>query len=81
MKKSPTHQLLNQIVPPLAVWAIGKLVQTPKVREAVHDIDHTAIRSMKRVRKNAASNKAWLAAGVSAIAVGVVLMAKATREK
>ncbi|HEY6843757.1 MAG TPA: hypothetical protein VI391_06275 [Thermoanaerobaculia bacterium] len=81
MKKSPTHQLLNQIIPPLAAWAIGKLVQAPKVRETVQDIDRNAMRSMKRVKKNAASNKAWLAAGVGAIGIGVVLMAKATRGK
>jgi len=80
MKKSQTHQLLNQIIPPLAAWAIGKLVQAPKVRETVHDIDRNAIRSMKRVKRNAASNKAWLAAGVGAIGIGVALVAKATRK-
>jgi hypothetical protein len=81
MKKSPTHLLLSQILPPLATWAIGALVQTPEVKGAVHDIDRSAMRSMKRVRKNAASNKAWLAAGAGAIAIGLVLMAKATRGK
>lgn len=81
MKKSPTHQLLNQVIPPLAAWAIGKLVQTPKARAAVHDVDRGAIRSMKRMRKNAASNKAWVAAGAGAIAIGIALMAKATRGK
>jgi hypothetical protein len=81
MKQSPTHQLLNQIIPPLAAWAIGALVQAPKVKETVDDIDRTAMRSMKRVRKNVASNKAWLAAGAGAIAIGIVLMARATREK
>jgi len=81
MKKSPTHQLLNQIIPPLAVWAVGKLVQTPKVRDKVQDVDHSAMRSMKRMRKNAASQPAWLAAGAGAIAIGIVLMAKATRGK
>jgi hypothetical protein len=81
MKKSPTHVILNQIIPPLAAWAIGELVQAPKVKEVVHDIDRSAMRSMKRARKNAASNRAWLAAGMGAIAVGVVLMAKATRGK
>ena len=34
-----------------------------------------------RVRKNLASNKAWLAAGAGAIAIGIALMAKATRGK
>ena len=73
--------MLNQIIPPLAAWAIGQLVQAPKVKDVVQDIDRSAMRSMKRVRKNAASNKAWLAAGAGAIAIGIVLMAKATRDK
>ena len=81
MKKSPTYLLLSQIVPPLATWAIGELVQTPKVKEAVHDVDRSAMRSLKRVRKNAAANKAWLAAGAGAIAIGIALIGKATRGK
>jgi len=81
MKKSSTHQLLSQIIPPIAAWAIGELVQTPQVKDAVHDVDRSAARSVKRLTKNAASNKAWLAAGAGAIAIGIVLMAKATRGK
>ena len=73
--------MLNQIIPPLAAWAIGQLVQAPKVKDVVHDIDRSAIKSMKRVKRNAASNKAWLAAGAGAIAIGIALIGKATRGK
>jgi hypothetical protein len=81
MKKSPTQQILNQIIPPLAAWAIGELVQAPRVKDAVHDIDRSAMRSMKHVRRNVASNKVWLAAGAGAIVIGIALIAKAMRGK
>jgi hypothetical protein len=73
--------MLNQIIPPLAAWAIGQLVQAPKVKDVVQDIDRNAMRSMKRAKRNAASNKAWLAAGAGAIVIGIALIGKATRSK
>ena len=39
------------------------------------------MQSVRRMRKNAASNRAWLAAGAAAIVVGIGFMAKATRGK
>jgi hypothetical protein len=86
--KSPTHQTLKRLIPPLTVWAIGKILETPNVKGRMTELDgiaykkrHNAARSIKRSVKNAKSNSSWLAAGAAAIVVGIGLMTKATRAK
>jgi hypothetical protein len=86
--KSPTHQTLKRLIPPLTVWAIGKILETPRVKGSVMELDglaykqrHSAARSIRRGVKNARSNSSWLAAGAAAIVVGLGLMTKATRAK
>jgi len=86
--KSPTHKTLTRLIPPLTIWAIGKILDMPSVKGSVLELDgraykqrHAAARSLKRSVKNAKSNSSWLAAGAAAIVVGIGLMAKASREK
>jgi hypothetical protein len=86
--KSPTHQTLKRLIPPITVWAIGKILETPRVKAGMTALDsraykqrHTTARSLKHGVKNARSNGAWLAAGAAAIVVGIGLMTKATRGK
>ena len=86
--KSPTHTTLTRLIPPLTVWAIGKILELPSVKGSVLELDgrayrrrHEAARSLKRTVKNARSNSSWLAAGAAAIVVGMGLMARATRGK
>ena len=83
--KSPTRTAMMRLVPPLAVWAIGRLFEIPSVKGNVMVVDGLAnkqkydlSRSLKRAAKNAKSNIPWLAAGAAAIVVGVGLMAKAS---
>ncbi len=86
MKTSGTHQTIKRLIPPLAAWVIGRILETPKFKGALQDVDEhaharkkNAIRSVKRAGRNAASNPAWVAAGAVAIVIGIGLMAKATR--
>jgi hypothetical protein len=85
--KSPTHKTLTRLIPPLTLWAIGKILDMPSVKGSVMELDgraykqrHEAARSIKRGVKNARSNSSWLAAGAAAIVVGVGMMARATRK-
>jgi hypothetical protein len=78
---------MMRLVPPLTVWAIGRILEIPSVKGNVMVVDGLANkqkydlgRSLKRGVKNARSNVAWLAAGAVAIVAGVGLLAKATRE-
>jgi hypothetical protein len=83
--KSPTRTTMMRLVPPLAVWAIGRIFEIPSVKGNVMVVDGLANkqkydlnRSLKRAVKNAKSNIPWLAAGAAAIVIGVGLMAKAS---
>jgi hypothetical protein len=88
MEKPKSHHVINRLIPPLTVWAVGKLLEAKPVRGALQEADARAYikkrdvaRSVRRAGKNASDNAGWLAAGVAAIAVGIGLMAKATRKK
>jgi hypothetical protein len=86
--KSPTRTALIRLIPPLTVWAIGRILELPSVKGSVMELDgrankqrHNLERSLKRGVKNARSNIPWLAAGAAVIVVGIGLIAIATREK
>ncbi|HSY49838.1 MAG TPA: hypothetical protein VLC46_13575 [Thermoanaerobaculia bacterium] len=86
--KSPTRAALTRLIPPLTVWAIGRILDLPAVKGSVMELDgrankqrHEMARSVKRRVKNARSNIPWLAAGAAAIVVGIGLIAMAAREK
>ncbi len=88
METSNTHRVINRLIPVLALWGVSRVLQTPTVKGALHEVDahayiqkRKAMRSVKRAGRNAVSNPAWLAAGAAAIVVGLGLMAKATRGK
>ncbi|MEA2344578.1 MAG: hypothetical protein QOF63_2747, partial [Thermoanaerobaculia bacterium] len=40
--KSPTHKTLKRLIPPLTVWAIGKILETPSVKGSVMELDGIA---------------------------------------
>jgi hypothetical protein len=86
VKKPDSHSMLKRIVAPLAVWAVTKALEAPKVKGAMADVDRKiqkqrrkAGRAVVRASANAMNNRLWFAAGVAAIVTGVGLMAKASR--
>jgi len=85
---SKSHQVIKRLIPVVAVWAVGKILETDRAKGALQEVDarayvkkRNAARAMRRAGRNAVSNPAWLAAGAAAIAVGIGLMAKAVRPK
>ena len=88
MKDNTTRTVIKRLIPPLAVWAVGKVLETPSAQGAMKEIDSRAYiqkrnaeRAVRKAGRNVASNPAWFAAGLAAIAIGVGLIAKATRGK
>jgi hypothetical protein len=86
--KSPTRETMMRMIPPLTVWAIGKILELPSVKSNVMAMDGRANkqryeiqRSLKHGLKNAMSNAPWLAAGAAAILVGIGLLTKAASGK
>jgi hypothetical protein len=83
--KNPGMQILKQVIPALAVLAVDKLLDVPKVKDAVKDVDREAakkkrkaLRAMRSAGKNATKhNKALLGASAAAFALGIGLLARA----
>lgn len=76
------------MIPPLTVWAVTKLLETPQVKRKLQEVDarayvkkRDAARAVRRAGRNAAKNRILVAAGAAAVAVGISMMAKATRPK
>ena len=86
--KSPTRTTMMRLVPPLTVWAIGRILEMPSVKGKVMEIDGRANkqkydlgRSLKRAVENAKSHFPLLAAGAAANVAGVGLLAMSARER
>lgn len=72
----------------LAGWAVAKMLEAKPLKGTLDEADayaflgqRSAGRIIRRAGRNATHNRAWLAAGFAAVAVGIGLMAKATRPK
>lgn len=86
--KSPTRTTMTRLIPPLAIWAVGRILDSDSLKGYVMQLDgetfkrrHDAVRSLKKGLKNARSNASWVAAGAAAIAIGIGLVAKAAATK
>ena len=77
-----------RMIAPLTVWAVTKLLDSPKVKDKLQEVDartyvakKDATRSLRRVGRNASKNRAWLAGGAAAVAIGIGMLSKAARPK
>ena len=73
-------------IPPVALWLANKLLQRPAARQAMRRADVRVERHAKRALaalrqrgRNMRTNSRWLAAGAGSIAVGLGLLARASR--
>jgi len=81
MKRPHVTEIIQRIVPPLAVWAVGALVERPRVRYAVDRLDRKLEKGQRRIVRNAAANRVWIVVGVAAIAGGIGLIAMASTKR
>jgi hypothetical protein len=75
----PTHALVKRLVPAVAVWAIGKALDTKPVKQRLQKVDEKVYKKRVIAVHNARNNSAWLAAGAAACAIGLGMIAKATK--
>ena len=85
---SKSNVVIRRLIPPLTVWALGKLLETPRVQDALEEVDsqanvrkRKAKRAVRRAGRNAPRNPVWVVVGVAAIAVGIGMLTKAARSK
>jgi len=81
MDRPKSHHLVMRMITPLAVWAVTKVLDTPKVKSKLQDVDSRTHVVLRRSRRNASKNRAWLAGGAAAIAIGIGMLGRATRPK
>ena len=79
MTSTKTHALVKRLVPVVAVWAIGKALDTPRVKRQFQKVDQKFYKKQAIVMSNARANKRWLAAGAAACAIGLGMIAKAAK--
>jgi len=75
----PTHALVKRLVPAVAVWAIGKALDSQPVKKRLAKVDDKVYRKRVIAAHNARANSHWLAAGAAACAIGLGMIAKATK--
>ena len=75
----PTHALVKRLVPAVAVWAIGKALDSRRVKKRLQKVDESFYKKRVVAMHNARSNVPWLAAGAAACAIGIGMIAKATK--
>jgi hypothetical protein len=75
----PTHALVKRLVPAVAVWAIGKALDSEPVKEKLQKVDQKVYRKRVVALDNARHNTPWLAAGAAACVIGLGMIAKATK--
>ena len=75
----PTHALVKRLVPAVAVWAIGKALDSGPVKTRLNHVDQRVYKKRMQAVRNARSNSHWLAAGAAACVVGLGMIAKATK--
>jgi hypothetical protein len=88
MEQPTRHSISNRVFPAVAVWAINKILSRPTIKERTRQFDALAhkkrtkvVKSLSKVGKNALKNPTWLAAGVTAVALGVGMITKAAVSK
>jgi len=75
----PTHALVKRLVPAVAVWAIGKALDSQRVKKRLQKVDESVYKKQRLAVHNARNNVHWLAAGAAACAIGIGMIARATK--
>lgn len=88
MEQFNTSTFIKRLIPAVVVWAVGQVLENPRIRKKAERIDKNvhrkrrdAVVSMRVAGRNAKRHPGWLAAGAAAMLIGVGLIARSTRPK
>ena len=79
MNVTKTHVLVKRLAPAVAAWAIGKALDTPRVKKRFQKVDEKIHEKRVIALDHVRGNKRWLAAGAAACAIGLGMIAKAAK--
>lgn len=68
------------MVPALAVWAVGQVLESPRVKARLAIIDDRLFLARHKAVRKAEHHRGWLAAGAGAVAIGIGIMAAAAKK-
>jgi hypothetical protein len=77
--KPRSHDVIQRMIPPLAVWVVGKVLEVPRVQRALHRVDRQFEAKKRKAERHATHHRAWFAAGAAAFVLGIGCMARATK--
>ena len=75
------HTMIKRLVPPVALWITTKILETPKVKGSLADVDSKTHTRIRRAAKNARNNPVWLTAAAVALVVSVGCLFKASSSR
>lgn len=78
--KPRSHDVIQRMIPPLAVWAVGKVLEMPRVQQKLHQVDRKFHTKKRTAERRAIENRRWVAAGAAAFLLGIGFMARATKK-
>jgi len=77
--KPRSHDVIQRMIPPLTVWMLGKVLEVPRVQDALHRVDRKFDAKKRKAERHAGNHRAWLAAGAAALVVGIGCLARAAK--
>jgi hypothetical protein len=79
--KPVAHTMIKRMVPPVALWITTKILETPKVKGGLQEVDSATHVAVKRAARNAKKNPVWVAASAVALAVAIGCLIKASSSR
>ena len=87
MDNPKSQYVAKRLVTPLTVWALTRLLESKRAKKTLQKVDAQAYvasrhagKAIQRRIRNVRDNRVLLAAGAAAFAVGIGLMARATKK-
>lgn len=84
---SPTKRAVLAVIGPAAIWAVSRFLDRPKMQRKRKRLDaevlikgQDAVTAIRKRTKNTTKNPGYLAAGISTLAIAIVLLARATKK-
>ena len=80
-KPGGSGDVLKQLIAPLAVLAVEKILESKAVKPSVDRFDKRAAKKVESVARNARRNRGLLAGSAAAFAVAVGLLVQSGRKR
>jgi hypothetical protein len=74
MATTASAELIKRTIPPLTVWAVGRLVELPRVKKTLRRVDASVLGVAVKHRRSIPRQLLRVAAGLAFVAFGAALI-------